>query len=324
MHSWTDVVCFLGSRRKNSSSLSSFLPSFERRRETEKRRRNLDLRHHSRWLRYLFARVVRPRRSVGSGEIPFCRYSDIEFPLSTIKTTGPENKVNSSSPPPSSPPPPRFSSTRAEEDHDHDHDHGHDDHEPCQCIAGLSINCNTAITTTKAALDYLEENSVCKPRRTRPSVRATITSCKRTTITALTIRSHMMSSRASRFEAYYEDCHVKRQFGRIVKLPSSRLFRCEYRQNIVAEMEVIIVIRLLEQQVNKVSEDAHVPRHVREDRLPTDWRKACTITRKNAKSSCNTHRRRLRSIPPCVRRHRASWRRHQVHTRSRWVCGLLM
>ena len=100
---------------KNSSSLSSsFLPSFERRR---RRKRKSDDEISicvivSRWLRYpLCACVVRPS-SIGrlGGNFPFCRNSEPLriSSLSTIKTTGPENKVNSSSPPPSSPPPPRF------------------------------------------------------------------------------------------------------------------------------------------------------------------------------------------------------------------------
>ena len=118
-HSWILIVCLLFSRHscaaKNSSSLSSsFLPSFERRRR-RKRKSDDDISIRvivSRWLRYpLCACVVRPS-SIGrlGGNFPFCRNSEPLriSSLSTIKTTGPENKVNSSSPPPSSPPPPRF------------------------------------------------------------------------------------------------------------------------------------------------------------------------------------------------------------------------
>ena len=118
MHSWILIVCLFSRHScaaKNSSSLSpSFLPSFERRR---RRKRKSDDEISicvivSRWLRYpLCACVVRPS-SIGrlGGNFPFCRNSEPLriSSLSTIKTTGPENKVNSSSPPPSSRPPPRF------------------------------------------------------------------------------------------------------------------------------------------------------------------------------------------------------------------------
>ena len=231
------VVCFLGTRapQKNSSSLSSsFLPSFERRR---RRKRKSDDEISicvivSRWLRYpLCARVVRPSSIGRLGEISLFVeiLNPLEFPLSTIKTTGPENKVNSSSPPPSSPPPPRFF--------------------PQLVLKRTTTTTTTTATTTTSRANVLQDypstairdddnqgrvglprgkrEACAKPRRTRPSVRATITSCKRTTITALTIRSHMMSSMS--FTILKRILRLPRQktvrFGS-VKLPSSRLFEC--------------------------------------------------------------------------------------------------
>ena len=113
MHSWILIVC-LFSRHSCAAKKSLFFAFVreKKKKETEKRRRNLDLRHRFSSVEVPSLRVCCPSvvdRSA-RGKFPFCRNSEPLriSSLSTIKTTGPENKVNSSSPLPSSPPPPRF------------------------------------------------------------------------------------------------------------------------------------------------------------------------------------------------------------------------
>ena len=168
-------------------------------------------------------------RACARGECPFCRSSDSCNTFSLYNRPRKQSKLLLSAALIAS----SFalSSTRAEDDHDH---------ELCQCIAGLSIDCSTAMTTTQAALDYLEANkNVCQTATNSAECKSNYyvmqahhDHCAHDDI------PHEVEHEIHDFESYYEECKIRRQYdSHLSNCPAvdcSNLFTTD--GDIVAEM----------------------------------------------------------------------------------------